>query len=329
MLQLAVVLLVAAQSPSADDIARQLDARDPQIAAWGAYNAGAYHREEMIPRLLRILEAPPSIVDAREERAFVGVVLDALIQMNARLPARLLTPYVDRWPVHASVLLSNATEREGVLTPLLPRLSGFQWFAAADMLFEDRSPALIDHLVGTVRLHVTVFVADSEYGGVGAGSASGGVGCGIGQTAQGYPPHAEYRFEDEARPGFLVLAMGPHPIYYSRTVTRTFQYPVSQRSISGPDDEDRVAFLRAMAPELNATSFRAEMTTTVRWTSAAALAVRVRQLRWEFRARFNDVVERAGQDRQRPTAGVIDVPIDVRLIDQRGDRRVPLPDIGR
>lgn len=327
MLELAVFLLIAAQSLSGDDIARQLDARDPRTTAWGAYNAGAYHREDMIPRLQRILETPPSILDAREEYAFVSVVLDTLIQLDARVSAPLLGSYVDRFPVHTFVLLSNATDRENLMTQLLPRLSGFQWFAAADMLFDDRSPALIDHLAGTVRLHLTVVVADSDTVAVGAGSVSGGVACGIGQTAPGYPPHAEYRFEGE-RPGFHVLAVGPHPVYYSRTVSRTLQYPVSQSSISGPDDEDRLAFLRAMAPD-NAASFRAETVATVRWTNPAALAVRVQQLRSELSARLNHVVERAGQSRQRPTGVVMDIPVDVRLIDQRRDKRIPLPDIGR
>jgi hypothetical protein len=45
-----------------------------------------------------------------------------------------------------------------------------------------------------------------------------------GQNPRGYPPHAEYRFEDSPRPGFLVLASGPHPVFYSRSVTTEFQY---------------------------------------------------------------------------------------------------------
>lgn len=86
----------------------------------------------MIPRLQRILQSPPAMGRA-EERALIGVVMDALIQLNARIPARLLMPDIHKRPVHAFVLPSSGPDREGVLLDLLPRLSGFQWFAAADM----------------------------------------------------------------------------------------------------------------------------------------------------------------------------------------------------
>ena len=83
-----------------------------------------------IPRLQQILESPP-VTAPSEERAFTGVVMDALIQLNARVPARLLAAYGETHPVQTFVLLSSAIDREGVLLELLPRLTGLQWFAAA------------------------------------------------------------------------------------------------------------------------------------------------------------------------------------------------------
>ena len=330
ILVVAMLLSAAAQAPSAETIARQLNSQDAQTIAWGAYNAGAYHRVDAIPRLQQILESPP-VTPSSQERAFIGVVMDALIQLEARVPARLLVRYVGNRPVQTFVLLASATDREGALLELLPRLTGIPWFAAANMLFEDRSPGLVEHLVRTVSLQLTVHVADREsvvFGIVGGG-VSVGVACGIGQAAPGYPPHAEYRFEFGPRPGVIVLAPGPHPVYYSRTVTTSFQYPVSELSTVGPADEDRVEYLRAMSLETGGIPFRAHTVETVPWSTADALSQRVRELRPLVEQRFRSLVDGARRFRSVPADLVVQPPIDLRIIDRRSDKAVPLPKFGR
>ena len=79
--------------------------------------------------------------------------------------------------------------------------------------------------------------------------------------------------------GLIVLAPGPHPVYYSRTVTTSFQYAVSRATIDGPNDEDRVEYLRAMSPGTGLNPFRAHTVETVAWSTADALSQRVRELR--------------------------------------------------
>jgi hypothetical protein len=245
------------------------------------------------------------------------------------VPARIVVPYVERHPVEAFALLSNATEREAVLLDLLPRLSGSRWFAAADMLFEDRSPGLIAHLVRTVRLQLTVAVVDDEHHGCfPGGGASGGVADGMGQSPANYPPHAEYRFESAPRRGFVVLATGPHPVYYSRNVWRTFQYPISVILESGPTDEDRVAYLRAMTPDIGSNPFRAETVAFVPWTTASNLLARVPQLRSDVNGGFRGLVNRVREYRPGPADLVVEPRIEIRFLDCRTDRSVALPRIG-
>jgi hypothetical protein len=325
----ALLLSAAAQAPSADTIARQLDSQDTQTLAWGAYNAGAYHRVDAIPRLQQIFEFPP-VTAPSEERAFIGVVMDALIQLKARVPARLLAPYVEKRPVHTFVLLSSATDREGVLLELLPRLSGVQWFAAANMLFEDRSPGLVEHLARTVRLQLTVHVADSENVGFAVGGAvSVAIACGIGQDPPAYPPHAEYRFGFGPQPGLIVLSQGPHPIYYSRGVTTSFQYAVSEASAAGPTDDDRVEYLRAMSPDTGGNPFRAQTVEVATWSTADDLSQRVRELRSLVERRFRSLVDRARQFRSIPPNLMVQPPIDLHMVDQRSNQAVPLPTFAR
>ena len=326
---MALLLAAAAQAPSADTIARQLNAKDTQTVAWGAYNAGAYHRVDAIPRLRQILEFPP-VTAPSEERAFTGVVMDALIQLKARVPARLLVPYVEKHPVHTFVLLSSAIDRDGVLLELLPRLAGLQWFAAANMLFEDRSPGLVEHLARTVRLRLTVHVADSENVGFGiSGGGSVGIACGVGQAPPAYPPHAEYRFGLGPQPGLIVLSQGPHPVYYSRTVTTGFQYAVSEATTEGPNDEDRVEYLRAMSPNTGLNPFRAHTVEIVAWSTADALSQRVWELRALVERRFRFLVDRARQFRSFPPDLVVQPPIDLHIVDRRSNKAVPLPTFAR
>jgi len=325
----ALVLTVATHAPTAATIARQLDTQRAQTIAWAAYNAGAYHRVEAIPRLQQILESP-LVTSPVEERAFIGVVMDALIQLNARVPAQLLVPYVEKRPVHTFVLLASATNREGVLLQLFPRLSGIQWFAVANMLFEERSPALVEHLVRTVRLQLTVQVADNENVAFGiSGGVSVGIACGIGQDPPAYPPHAEYRFGFGPQPGAIVLAPGPRPVYYSRTVTTSFQYPVSEASFEGPTDDDRVEYLRAMSRGTGMSSFRAHSVETVTWSTADALSQRVRELRSQVEGRFRSLVDSARQFRSIPSDLVVQPSIEVQVVDRRSDKTVPLPKFGR
>lgn len=328
-LGLALLLATLAQAPAADAIGRQLDSRDTRTVAWAAYNAGAYHRVEAIPRLQQLLESPPA-TGPFEERAFIAVLMDALIQLDAKLPARILVPHMQRHPVQTFVLLSRATDREGVLLDLLPQLTSIQWFAAANLLFEDRSPGLVEHLARTVKLQLTVHVADDEHLAPGAGhSVSVGIACGIGQDPPAYPPHAEYRFVLGSQPGTTVLAPGPHPVYYSRTVTTSLQYGVSEATTGGPSGEDRMEYLRAMSIDRGGVPFRAHSMEIVVWSTPEAFSQRVRELRAGVARRFQYLVDEARRSRAVPIEPLTPPLVELHVVDRRKDQSAPLPKIDR
>jgi hypothetical protein len=83
----------ATQPESLDQLARQverqLDSTDARSVAWGAYSAGVYQLTSTVRVLQRILGSPPATT-ALERRALLDAVLDALIQLNAHLPASLV-----------------------------------------------------------------------------------------------------------------------------------------------------------------------------------------------------------------------------------------------
>jgi hypothetical protein len=310
------------------EVVRKLESADPATVAWGAYEAGAYHLTQTIPALQRIVEEPPAQVD-RQRRALLDVVLDALLQLRARLPASLLVRSAVEHPVQSFALLANAKDREPVLRTLLSQTTGFRWFAAANMLLADRAPSLATHLLQTLHLRLTIWVLDSEHGGgMGRGNASGAsISDGIGQNPRGYPPHAEYRFEMAPSPGFLVLTTGPRSVFYSRSIITTFQYGTSEVGAVGPTDDDRIAYMRAMIGSGAPSAVRAENIASVRWSTAESLLQRVQELRRdiELRHQFMEESLRSAYGLS-VDAATAQRHVEVRLVDERKDRSVALPE---
>jgi hypothetical protein len=87
--------------------------------AWGAFWSAQFRRAAAIPDLLRAFETPPSGPDVDRELVAVEV-LDALVQLDATVPAAAVRPYYDRWPVQALALWGKATPgRDEILVALL------------------------------------------------------------------------------------------------------------------------------------------------------------------------------------------------------------------
>jgi hypothetical protein len=150
-----------------------------------------------------------------------------------------------------------------------------------------------------------------------------------GQNPHGYPPHAEYRFEDRPRPGFLVLASGPHPVF-SHGVTTEFQYGTSEIGIGGPTDADRIAYLDAMRARVEpgpVSGLRAATIESVRWSTPAALLQRVRELRGEIERPYQFLQSSLVRAYGLSSSAMKPPQIEIRLIDKRKDRSVPLPSV--
>lgn len=309
----------------AAQVTRDLASTDPRTAAWGAYAAGAYHVISATVPLQRLLESPPAL-EGRERRAFLDVVLDALIQLNARPQAALLAAHAQSHPTHTLVLLANATERQPVLLERLPKSAGLSWYAVANMLLQDRAPGFAAHLLDPLRLQLTVSVSESgQVAGI-EGTVSAGVGDGFDESPRGFPPHAEYRLESAARPGFVVLVDGPRPVYYSRTVEASFQYSTSQLLEAGPTDADRVSYLHALLAAADV-PLPADTLAFAKWTSSAALIRDIEDQRALVQRQYQNVVAALVGKGLLAKGGTWTPRIDTRLVDHRTDRTTPLPSV--
>ena len=152
-------------------VAQDLESADPRRVAWGVYLAGVYQFTAAVSTLQRMLESPPAMTE-RERPAFVDVVLDALIQLNARLPAPLVARYAEMRPVQSLALLTNSIDRDPTLLHLFSRTSGTPWYGLANLLLQDRAPGFAGQLLKTLQLRLNLTVSDIERGvGSGAGAS--------------------------------------------------------------------------------------------------------------------------------------------------------------
>ena len=264
-----------------------LQSADPRQQAWGAWFSGRDVQPEMIPLLQQVVSSRIASA-AMAEMAAADVALDALIQLNAAVPADLLLLVHERRPAQALVLLSKGGEDAAdALVTLMRREKGLSWFAAANLALVRKPPQFGVALLEGMQLTATLVVSDT--GTVGMGSGGGmGIGCGGIGAAEGLPPWPAYKLTPFAASGVVVLAPGPTPVYYQRTVGPAGSTPAgSTISIGGPSTSDRLKYLAAVAGvDVSTLPLRGEEHESLAWRGAAAIDAAVARIREDLRRRY-------------------------------------------
>jgi hypothetical protein len=305
-----------------DRLLRSDDARD---VAWGAFTAGQYHVVPAVPLLTSALGR--SLGANRVEREATELsLLDALIQLDARVPITVLQPFVARWPVPTSALFLNATgDRNSVLLPLVSSTDGSFWHAVANLLLAERAPGFAARLLTGLRLTLVVHVTNNANLGFAGGEGFSSEHALDGALAAGFPPLADYRYSS-ARPGATVQSVGPITVYYGRRLqTQPAFSRFTYSSPAGPRHGDRVAYLNALIGEGRALEERTQA--TVVWRGAAALRRAVADHRERVEDRYKiaigSLVVRGLLSEADSRSLVPD--IIVRVEDHRADKSQPLP----
>jgi hypothetical protein len=100
------------------------------------------------------------------------------------------------------------------------KLPTITWLAANNILFERRSHPWYRRLTGDLEITHRFIVTDPGSG----GGVGGAIGCGMcgdslgAPTPKGFPPIARYTMSQRAVTGSVLLAPGPHSVYYTRTI---------------------------------------------------------------------------------------------------------------
>jgi hypothetical protein len=185
------------QAVGADKIAigRLLQSNDAKDVAWGAFTASQHHVMSAVPLLTAALGRElGALADAR--RAAELAILDALVQLDARVPVDALRLSLTRSPIPTLILLDKAIgNRDALLLERFSATSGFEWQGIANLLFNGKPPGFAFQLLEGLRLGLTFYVTDDPNSGYGSGAGPGVEdGSDNGRALAGFPPLAEYQF---------------------------------------------------------------------------------------------------------------------------------------
>ena len=265
-----------------------LQSADARQQAWGAWLSARNVLPEMIPLLQQVVSTRiTSMVMA--DAAAADQALDALIQLNAEVPPDLLLLVYERRPAQALVLLSkNREDVEDALLTLMRREGGLPWFAAANLALARKLPRSAFVLLEGMQITATLVVSEDGNNGLGPGSGGGSAGCGGIGRAEGLPPWPSFELTSFAASGVVVLAAGPTPIYYQRSVSRAGQTPAfRQVTMRGPSTADRLKYLAALAGfDASTLPLTGYESYPLAWQGPASVDAEVVRIREDVRRRY-------------------------------------------
>lgn len=293
----------------------------------GAWYAGEYGLERLVPDLIDRLR----FESGRPENTWKvtrRTVLDALIRLDAKVPAEVLMTGLDDELLTETLLLlarDPAANADAILTLMDRGEPGAQHrWAAAAILLSVRPPGLAQRLVKELdaRLFLTVSDEDKHLSHF---ESSGGRWV---TSHDIFPPRVFYYLHPEPRRGFAVLTGGPSPVFVERfEATRSASIPDTLARNQRTDRAlDHLAkLLDVPAQDLVGISDGREA--CVIWNGEEDLRIRVRQHVEAQGARFEKLVARlvaAGLLTDGETANLIPA-IELVVEDSREGDHAPLP----
>jgi len=256
--------------------------------AWGAYFAGRLHDESFREPLIAELRFETPLRNAArdsEEYAYVQTLFDALIELGGKAPADAILPFETQWRAEILILLARDATNAGQLLAMREEdLAAIEWLAVNNLLLRMNPAALFAKTLPELKITHTFEIHDTE------GGAGGGVG---GSDSRGgltrrmparFPPIAFYRLddakiswivfqgEDYGSEGDVLLAQGPHNVYYKRIVVPSGGQAQIPDPAANPDRQllrlEYIGRLGALTSGETDRLFRPR--TTIRWQNADA-----------------------------------------------------------
>lgn len=311
-------LSCATSARAQPDIASLLRSRDPRLEAWGAWYAGAGGLRQLGPLIQDVVRAQVGRPVAMN--ATLDIALDAIIQLRVPLDPDLLADVYAVRPAQALIAASFAEDPDDLLDLVLRSSKGPEWFAAANLLLDRNPQRLAAHALSGLRLRLTIFVVDAGTG-VASGGGGAGIGCGVEGLAPGMPPWATYSLTSFPAAGLSILALGPKPIYYRRTVAPAGQSPAgSVVDIGKPSGSDRLEYAAAAAGLPPAQMpLRGDEQHSITLPEGRSLAIEVARLRDDLERRYRLLLRMLVQRRILADSDLRTYPaaIDVEVSDHR------------
>lgn len=243
-------------TPTDEQVTTWLDSGDPRLAAWGASAILAEKRTNLLPRLEDIVASytrprgPSSGDGNRDQLRALVPMLDAVIQLEGRLPAKVLERLDGSLNTQEMLLLKELPWGEaGPIWKALYQPGSStddrSTRVAAEMLAQHPPPGFAADLLRRSKVQANVIVFTP--GGVGSGSGSSSSCCGgVRRQAADWPEAGSYAFQDSAKKdGAKLWLEGEDPIYLVREVNRTY-WPSVCGGFSGLTDAMRLHLVGTM-----------------------------------------------------------------------------------
>jgi hypothetical protein len=270
-----------------------LDSPNPAERAWGAYFAARLHDDSFLEPLISQLRLQIPFAGAApdyETPAYIRTLLDALIELGRPVPADAVLPFESQWRAETLILLArDPANGDELLKMRKEELTDVEWLAVNNLLLRFRLPALFAITLQELKITHRFAIVDPQNG-IGFGGSKGcggGASVSTGRVPVGFPPVGVYSLEDggaqsvqfgsaeDALSGDVLLAPGPHNIYYKRTVAPAGSE--GRIAAPGPQAPDRQQFLLEYIERLcqltaeNGAELFHPMT-TIAWQNAADCA---------------------------------------------------------
>lgn len=322
--------------------ARLLKSASARERAWGAYLSARHELGENVPALVELLErgvkaeAGEDSTDAETSYA-LRAVLDALIQLDAEVPAATLQTLYRHYPDEAVILLSNpSANNQATLLALLAETPAerVRWLALGNLLAQSGAQGFSALLLAGMEIDVRVRVfttANEDYGwNGGGGDACGGSGnfC---STLEGFPPVAVYVLTRDASRGSVVVADGTHTVYYLRQ-SNVCPGEAHSLFLTGNPQRYRQEYLLSMLgiSPTDSEFFDVEREFEIVWKDDKQFARDISRLRKQVAKSYEELLRQL-QERNllTPTeASTLKPNISFKIIDHRRDPDAPpLPEV--
>ncbi len=201
---------------------RLLQSAEKKERAWGAYLAGLHGLKAEAPRLVELL-SDPALNNGDWEQALVRQsILDALIRLDAEVPAETLLPLRQWAPDEVLILLARdpRQNRQVLLSLFNEGTPVAHWLAVGNLLASTRAPGFAARLLSELKTNADVYVYDIHgLHGYGGGCGGCGGGCSLYKAPDEYPPVSYYSLTTAGARGAVVVAPGRHAVYYARATS--------------------------------------------------------------------------------------------------------------
>jgi hypothetical protein len=353
---LSTSLLAAQQPPGSDPVlllradeqqrtrwaTEWLRSGDQRQVAWGAWLARQDHQTALIPVLIEKVEQYQPTNESQstegERHDALLVVLDALIDLGARVPVQAARKLYPEFAAQSLILLihSQADAQSALLDIFQNARANWNWLAAGKVLVKTRPAGFASLLVSRFTQHITVSVFDP---GVGGGIGGGGSECGFSLRApkEGWPPVGLYLLtqfpERMPRLSATLLIGGDTAVYYWRTEPGNYDNPPDAPGAcdDGNRDRYRAQYLaRLMDPTFPRISPDAYPQVYIEWRSETDYRQRLLAAVEEQRAEFRRVLaalQDPGRALNPAEAAILKPRLEVVIRDGRTDRSIPLPEV--